>query len=66
VSQTEANSFDDPHRHDRGRLAPRAEDRPLARWGPIVKRITWMILIAASFLFYYLIDKMQEAVSLLK
>mgnify|MGYP003580045103 CR=1 FL=1 len=29
------------------------------------KRIVWMILLAASFLFFYLISKMHEALSLL-
>jgi hypothetical protein len=63
VSPSELDSFDSLHRHDRDQAA-RGESAP--RWGQIAKRITWMILIAASFLFFYLIDKLQEALSLLR
>lgn len=30
----------------------------------IAKRTTWMILLAGSFLFYYLLSKLHEAITL--
>ena len=63
VSPSELDSFESLRRHNRDQAA---RGDPAPRWGPIAKRITWMILIAASFLFLYLIDKLQEALSMLK
>ena len=63
MSPSQFDSFDSLHRHGRDQ-AERGDPAP--RWGPIAKRITWMILIGASFLFFYLIDKLQEALSMLK
>jgi len=63
VSPSEIDSFEGPHRHNRDQAA---RGDPAPRWGPIAKRITWMVLIAASLLFFYLLDKLQEALSMLK
>jgi hypothetical protein len=32
----------------------------------VAKRITWAVLLAASFLAFYLMDKLGEALSMLK
>jgi hypothetical protein len=45
--------------------ARRIEERASVRAWHAAKRITYMCLLAGSFLFYYLIDKMHEALSLL-
>jgi hypothetical protein len=66
VSQTELKSLDDVRRHNQEQEARRAKDDRARRWALVAKRITWMILISGAFLAYYLLDKMQEAVSLLK
>lgn len=66
MGQAEINSLEDARQHNQERAARRAEAALPARWGPVAKRITWMALVAGSFLFYYLIDKLQEALSLLK
>lgn len=63
MNPSELDSFEGLHRHNRDQAA---RGDPAPRWGPIAKRITWMVLIAASFLFLYLIDKLQEALSMLK
>jgi hypothetical protein len=43
----------------------RREDDPRYQAWCTAKRITWMILLAASFLFFYLIARMHEALTLL-
>ena len=62
MSPSELDSYNGLHRQVRGE-ATRGEPEP--RWGPIAKRITWMVLIATSFLFLYLLYKLEEALSLL-
>lgn len=66
MSQTELKSLDDVRRHNQELASRRPEDDRVMHWAQVAKRITWMILLAAAFLIYYLLDKMQEAVSLLK
>jgi hypothetical protein len=63
VSPSELESFEGLHRHNQDQAA---RGDPTPRWGPIAKRITWMVLIAASLLIFYLLDKLQEALSMLK
>ena len=62
VSPSELDSFEGLHRQVRGEAA---RGDPAPRWGPIAKRITWMVLIATLFLFLYLLYKLEEALSLL-
>jgi hypothetical protein len=45
--------------------ANRASDDPAYRTWCAAKRIAWMALLAGSSLFYYLLMKMHEALSLL-
>jgi hypothetical protein len=45
--------------------AYRASDDPAYRAWCAAKRIAWMALLTGSFLFYYLLMKMHEALSLL-
>lgn len=66
MSQTDIKSPADVRRHSQELAARRAGDDRALRWGKVAKRITWMILIAAAFLAYYLLDKLQQALSLLK
>jgi hypothetical protein len=62
VSPSELDSFEGLHRQVRGGAA---RGDPAPGWGPIAKRITWMVLVAASFLFFYLLYKLEQALSLL-
>lgn len=41
----------------------RAECNPLVRASQTAKRITLMFLLAGSFMFYYVLDKMNQALS---
>ena len=66
MSQTEFKSLDDARRYIQELEARRVEVELPPRWAQIAKRITLMLLLAGAFLIYYLLDKMQEAVSLLK
>jgi hypothetical protein len=43
----------------------RLEDDPRHQAWCTVKRVTWMVLLAGAFLFFYLISKMHEALALL-
>ncbi|HSC95063.1 MAG TPA: hypothetical protein VLC73_08840 [Burkholderiales bacterium] len=65
MSQAEIKSLDDVRRHSQELAPQRAGDDRAPRWGKIAKRITWMVLIAGAFLAYYLLDKLEEALSLL-
>jgi hypothetical protein len=65
VSQAEIKSLDDVRRHSQELAPQRAGDDRALRWGKIAKRITWLVLIAGAFLAYYLLDKLEEALSLL-
>jgi hypothetical protein len=66
VSEIDLKSLDDARRQIHEQDDRRARDDHVERRAQVVKRITWMILLAAAFLAYYLLDKMSEAVSLLR
>ncbi|MGH8649505.1 MAG: hypothetical protein ACREUP_09395 [Burkholderiales bacterium] len=66
MSQTELKSIDEARRYNQELAARRAEDELPPRWAQIAKRITLIVLLGAAILIYYILDKMQEAVSLLK
>ena len=66
MSQTELKSLDDARRYSQELAARRAQDELPPRWAQLAKRITLIILLGAAILIYYILDKMQEAVSLLK
>ena len=66
MSQTELKSLDEARRYNQELAARRAQDELPPRWAQVAKRITLIILLGGAILAYYLIDKMQEAISLLK
>lgn len=59
-------SIDALHRHKQELAARRVEDDPVTKRLQVAKRIVWMILLSGSFLFYYLLDKFSEAISMLR
>lgn len=65
MTASEAKSIEDLRRYNQELAARRVEDDPVVRRLHMAKRIVWMISLAGAFLFYYLIDKMQEALSIL-
>jgi hypothetical protein len=58
-------SIDELRRYNRALAQKRVEDDPVTRAWYTAKRVTWMLVLAASFLIYYLLLKMLEALSLL-
>lgn len=65
MSGSDPKALEDFHGYMRELSARRVEDNPTVKRWHIAKRIMWMILLATAFLFYYLIDKLSEALSLL-
>jgi hypothetical protein len=61
----ELNTLEDLRRHFRNLNSRRPEDDISFQWWQVAKRITWMLLLAESFLIYYLLDKLLEALALL-
>lgn len=66
MTTAELRSLDDLHRYSQELAGRRVENDPAVRRLHVAKRITWMFLIAGSFLFYHLLDKMHEALSILR
>jgi len=65
MSETELKSLVDLHRYCQELASRKVEDDPLTRKLQAAKRIVWLLLLAGAFLFYYLLDKLQAALSLL-
>lgn len=65
MNETELKSLEDLHRYCRELAARKVEDDPRLQKLRVAKRIAWMVILAISFLFYYLLDKLQEALSIL-
>jgi hypothetical protein len=53
------------HKYSQELAEKRVEDDPKVQAWYLAKRSTWLFLLAFSFLFFYLIDKMVTALSLL-
>lgn len=66
MTAAELKLIEELHRHTEGLASRRVEDDPVVRKLRIAKRITWIFLLAGSFLFYYLLEKMEEALTLLR
>jgi hypothetical protein len=66
MTAVQLKSLDDLHRHNQELAARRVEDDPLTQKLHVAKRIVWMFLLSGSFLFYYLLDKMSEAIAMLR
>jgi hypothetical protein len=65
MTASEAKSMDDLRKYSQELAARRVEDDPAVQRWHVAKRIVWMISLAGAFLFYYLMDKMHEAISIL-
>ncbi len=62
---TESGELEDFRRYSREPVALRPEDERTIKNLHLVKRIVYELLLAESFLLFYLIDKLNEALSLL-
>ena len=62
----EATAIDAARRQRQDTVERRVEDDPAVQRWHVAKRIVWMITLAEAFLIYYLLDKVQEALSILR
>ena len=58
-------SVEEFHKYSEELAEKRVEDDPKVQVWYLAKRSTWLLLLVGSFLFFYLIDKMVTALSLL-
>ena len=65
MTTVELNSIEDLHRYCQDLAARKVEDDPVVRKLQSAKQATWLFVMTCAFLFYYLIDRMQEALSIL-
>ena len=65
MSAQELKSLEEVRGHFRNLNSRRPKDDIRLQGWQVAKRITWMLLLAESFLIYYLLDKLLEALSLL-
>jgi hypothetical protein len=62
MTQIQATVQESRQRHAERRV----EDDPVVQRWHVAKRIVWMLALAEAFLIYYLLDKLQEALSILR
>ena len=65
MTAAQLKSLEDLHRYAQELAARRPEDDPRMRKLQLAKQTTWLFLLTCMFLFYYLIDKMGYALTLL-
>jgi hypothetical protein len=58
-------SREDLHRHSEALARRSVDEDPVVRRLRSAKQVVWLFLLTCAFLFYYLIDKMQEALGIL-
>lgn len=66
MRQVELKSLEELKSYNKELAGKKAEDNPSVQRVRVAKRITWVLLLAASFLAFYLLDKLSEALSILK
>lgn len=62
----ELRSLADLKRYTKELASKQVEQNAVLQKLHVAQRITWMILLAGALLFYYLVDKLLEALSILK
>ena len=65
MNEAQLKSLEDLHRYAQEVATRRPEDDPKMQKLQFAKQTTWLFLLTCMFLFYYLIDKMSEALALL-
>jgi hypothetical protein len=66
MDQVELKSLAELKSYNQELAGKKPEDNPAVQKLHTAKRITWVLLLAASFLAFYLLDKLSEALSILK
>ena len=64
MSQTLLRTRDDVHAYVRELSARHAEDDRLVKAWQVARRMTWIVLLAGSFMLYYLTFAINETLSL--
>ena len=65
MTAAQLKSLEDLHRYAQEVAVRRPEDDPTLQKLQMAKQTVWLFLLTCTFLFYCLIDKMGEALSLL-
>jgi hypothetical protein len=65
MNTAQLKSLEDLHKYAQDVAARRPEDDPKVQKLQVAKQTVWLFLLTCMFLFYYLIDKMGEALLLL-
>ena len=65
MTAAQLKSLEDLHRYAQEVAARRPEDDPKVQKLQMAKQTVWLFLLTCTFLFYYMIDKMSEALALL-
>ena len=65
MNSAQLRSLEDLHNYAQSLAEKRPEDDPRVQQLQRAKNIAWLFMLVCSFLFYYLIDKMGEALALL-
>ena len=65
LTKAQLNSLEEFHKHCVDLSTRNVDEDQRVKNARAAKRITWIFLLAASFLAFYLMDKMTEALSLL-
>ena len=65
-NQNQLESLADQGQYRQGLARKKANDDLVLRKWQVAKRITWLILLAGAILVFYLMDKLNEALSILR
>lgn len=65
MTTSELKSIVDLHKQCQELAARRVDDDPVVQKWRVAKRIAWMMMLAGAFLFFYLIEKLYEALAIL-
>ena len=65
LTSAQLNALEEFHKHCVDLSTRNVDEDRRVKAARVAKRITWIFLLAASFLAFYLLDKMTEALSLL-
>lgn len=61
----ELRSLADLHRYTQEIAARRVDDDPVVQTLTLAKQTTWLFLLTGAFLCFHLLEKLNEAVSML-
>lgn len=66
MSRNQLRSPADQPRPSQDLAGNKAKDGPAVQKWQVAKRVTWSILLAGAFLAFYLMDRLNEALSILR